>query len=88
MDPKNLLFAINPEFNDVPKMNKFLTNRYHITFETADSLNKIWWFECAKKKGYLKAMIAHRDSTSEVFEWTNFNNWLESINTEEDIPPE
>ena len=34
MDPKNLLFAINPEFNDVPKMNKFLTNRYHITFET------------------------------------------------------
>tara|TARA_Y100001958_G_scaffold151290_1_gene136063 strand:+ start:4338 stop:4604 length:267 start_codon:yes stop_codon:yes gene_type:complete len=88
MDPKNLLFAINQEFNDVPKMNKFISNRYHITFETADSLNKTWWFECAKNKGYLKAMIAHRDSTSGVFEWTNFNKWLESINTDEDIPPE
>ena len=86
MQPLNLLFTINPEFDEVPKMKKFLANRYHITFEKAVSLNKTSWFNCAKNKGYLKAMIAHRNSTN-IFEWTNFDSWLKSINIEEDIPP-
>ena len=87
MNPYNLLFNINPEFDKVPKMEKFLRNRYHITLETADLQNKPWWFECAKNKGYLKAMIAHRNST-DCFEWKNFDNWLNTINTDEDVPPE
>jgi len=86
MNPQNLLFAINPEFEQVPKMKKFIGNRYHITFETADSLNKTWWFDVARRKGYLKAMIAHRNSTN-IFQWKNFNNWLESIDTNEDVTP-
>ena len=86
MNPTNLLFMINPEYKDVPKMKKFINNRYHITFETADNQNKTWWFNKAYEKGYLKAMIAHRNSTN-VFEWTNFDNWLKTINIEEDVPP-
>ena len=86
MNAQNLLFSINPEFNDVPKMKKFLSSRYHITFEKADSLNKTKWFDVANRKVYLKAMIAHRNSTN-VFEWTNFDNWLKNIDVSEDIPP-
>ena len=78
MNAQNLLFAINPEFNDIPKMKKFISNRYHITFETASTLNKTKWFDYANKKGYLKAMISYRNSTK-IFEWTNFDNWLKTI---------
>jgi len=76
MNAQKLLFSINPKFKDVPKMNKFLEKRYHITFEKADSKNRTDWFDIAKEKGYLQAMISHRQSTKGIFEWTNFDNWL------------
>ena len=78
MNAQNLLFAINPEFNDIPKMKKFISNRYHITFETATTLNKTEWFDAANRNGYLQAMISYRNSTK-IFEWTNFDNWLKTI---------
>tara|TARA_B110000285_G_scaffold113387_1_gene128665 strand:+ start:249 stop:485 length:237 start_codon:yes stop_codon:yes gene_type:complete len=77
MQPQNLLFTINPEFAEIPKMNTFLNRRYHITFEMADIKNKTSWFLIAKKKGYLEAMIAYTKTT--IFEWENFNNWLKTL---------
>ena len=79
MNSQKLLFAINPDFEDIPKMKKFIEKRYHITFEQADSKNRTDWFDIAKEKGYLQAMIAHRQSTKGIFEWTNFDNWLKNI---------
>ena len=63
MNAQNLLFMINPEFNNIPKMKKFILNRYHITFESASTLNKTKWFDVANKKGYLQAMKSYRNST-------------------------
>ena len=87
MNPTQILFGINSEFEKVPKMNIFLERRYHIIFEKADLKNKREWFNTAKEKGYLKAMISHRNSTKGIFEWNNFDNWLSEQNLEEDVPP-
>ena len=80
MDPTNLLFIINPQLKDVPKMDKFLRNRYHITFETADIRNAVGWLNTAADKGWLPAMKAHRNMTNN-FSWTNFDKWLKERET-------
>ena len=83
MNSTNLIFTINPQLKDVPKMEKFLEKRYHITFEKADNKNAINWFNEANGKGWLPAMKAHRNMTNN-FKWTNFDNWLKTIKKEEE----
>ena len=80
--PYDLLFSLNPKLVKVPKMRKFLTKGYHFSLEKADLDNAIFWFEISAIKGWLPAMIAHRDATYPCFKWDNFDRWLEVWKTE------
>ena len=80
--PYDLLFSLNPKLVKVPKMRKFLSKGYHFSLEKADLDNTIFWFEISAIKGWLPAMIAHRDATYPCFKWDNFDRWLEVWKTE------
>ena len=74
----NGLAAANvAEITNVPKMRKFIDKRYHIALERAEAKNLTTWFDTAESKGWLPAMIAHRNMSS-GFKWTNFDNWIKN----------
>ena len=79
MATNHIIFTLRPELLAVPKMEKFMNNNYHLTFEKADLLNNVEWFEVAKSKGYLAAMTKHMDCTYPTFKWKNYRAWLKTI---------
>ena len=75
--PADILFRMFPEIKNVPKMRKFIDKRYHIALERAEAKNLTNWFDTAESKGWLPAMIAHRNMTT-GFKWNNFDNWIKN----------
>ena len=74
----NFLFAGRPKIKNVPKMRKFLRQGGHITLEKADNTNNTGWMNACASKGYLPAMIAHREGGRGVFRFDNFDKWLDT----------
>ena len=75
--PSDILFRLFPEIKNVPKMRKFIDKSYHIALERAEAKNLPSWFDTAESKGWLPAMIAHRNKTT-GFKWNNFDNWIKN----------
>lgn len=47
----------------------------HITFEKADLQNNTNWFCAARDKGFMDAMLFHREGCRGVFDFDNFDKW-------------
>jgi len=74
----DMLFGMRPFLKGVPKMRKFLSQGGHIKLEKADDANNIKWMEACAEKGYIFAMIAHREGCRGVFNFSNFDRWIDS----------
>ncbi len=66
-----------PEIKQVPKMEKFMSQRGHIKMEQADTTNNTKWFAEMVKRGYLPAMKKHREMTN-CFDWNNWDAWVKT----------
>jgi len=66
-----------PEIRQVPKMEKFMSQRGHIKMEQADTTNNTKWFAEMVKRGYLPAMKKHRQMTN-CFDWNNWDAWVKT----------
>ena len=75
--PSDILIRLFPEIKNVPKMRKFIDKSYHIALERAEAKNLPSWFDTAESKGWLPAMITHRNMTT-GFKWNNFDNWIKN----------
>tara|TARA_R110000737_G_scaffold350645_1_gene390269 strand:+ start:948 stop:1388 length:441 start_codon:yes stop_codon:yes gene_type:complete len=73
----NFLFGAHPSLAEVPKMRKFLSQGGHLTLERADNTNNTRWMDTCSSKGYLQAMVAHRESCRGTFRFDNFDKWLD-----------
>jgi len=73
----NFLLAQRPFLKGVPKMRKFLSQGGHLTLERADDTNNTRWMDTCSSKGYLLAMVAHREGCRGVFRFDNFDKWLD-----------
>ena len=73
----NFLFDARPKIKSVPKMRKFLSQGGHITLEKADNTNNTRWMDACASKGYLPAMVAHREGCRGVFRFDVFDKWLD-----------
>ena len=73
----NFLLSGRPFLAKVPKMRKFLSQGGHLTLERADNTNNTRWMDTCSSKGYLEAMVAHREGCRGVFRFDNFDKWLD-----------
>ncbi len=69
---------VNPWLQEIKGMDIFLNSCDHLKFEQYDTDNNTEGVETMYKEGKLECMIAHRKLTG-VFEWNNFDKWLEHI---------
>ena len=74
----DMLFGMRPFLKGVPKMRKFLSQGGHIKLEKADDANNIKWMEQCAERGYIFAMIAHREGCRGVFDFSNFDRWIDA----------
>ena len=65
-----------PELKKVKGIVDFLNSNDHLEFEKYDLHNDTDGFETMFEEGKLECMIAHR-KLANVFEWDNFDKWLE-----------
>ena len=73
----DFLFNVRPFLGEVPKMRKFLSQGGQISLEKADITNNTRWMDACASKGYLQAMVAHREGCRGVFRFDNFDKWLD-----------
>ena len=77
-----MLFRINAaryeKVKNKKKLYKFFKQWGHLTFEKADLRNNTDWFCAARDRGFMDAMIFHREGCRGVFDFDNFDKWLES----------
>lgn len=73
-----MLFGMRPFLKGVPKLRKFLSQGGHIKLEKADDANNTQWMEACAGRGYIFAMIAHREGCRGVFDFTNFDRWIDA----------
>lgn len=74
----DFLFDNRPFLKGVPKLRKFYSQGGHIKLEKADDANNTGWMNACSAKGYLPAMIAHREGCRGVFRFDNFDKWLDT----------
>jgi hypothetical protein len=74
---KFLMETFPGQLKEVPKMEKFLSQRGHIKMEQADTTNNTKWFAEMVKRGYFPAMKKHRQMTN-CFDWNNWDAWVKT----------
>lgn len=76
----DFLFQMRPPspFINQKKVRKFFAQGGHLTFERADNQNNTKWFAIARDKGFMDAMLYHREGCRGVFNFDNFDRWRSS----------
>lgn len=74
----DFLFQMRPPSSNPNKVRKFFSQGGHLTLERADNQNNTKWFAIARDKGFMDAMMYHREGCRGVFDFDNFDRWRSS----------
>ena len=70
-----------PPSTNLKKLFAFFTKGGHLKMEIADTANNTKWFEACREKGFLDAMIYHREGIGNIFPMTNWDKWVNGNTT-------
>jgi len=75
----DFMFGQFPHLKEVPKMRKFLSQGGHLKLERADDANNTAWMKSCADKGFLQAMVAHREGCRGIIPLPNFDKWCDTF---------
>ena len=80
------MFDEFPHLKKVGGMVMFLSSNFHLKMERSDLHNDCDWFNEMYKNGWKPCMDAHRDCCRGVFDFDNYDKWVESIDEDYPLP--